>query len=130
MIVDSSAVVAIVNGEPDAQAFADAIEQSEAGSISAVTLLETCIKLDAQSSRNISRRLDRLIAAAQLDVIDVTVEQVAIGREAYAEFGKGSGHPARLNFGDCFSYALAFATGEPLLYKGNDFSQTDLKSAI
>lgn len=130
MIVDSSAIVAIVNGEPEAEAFATAIERAEQVSISAATLLESCIKLDAQGIPAISRRLDRLIASVPIEVIDVTVEQVAIAREAYVEYGKGSGSAARLNFGDCFSYALAFAKDEPLLFKGGDFSQTDLKSAV
>lgn len=130
MIVDSSAIVAIINGEPEAEDFTSAIERAQTVSISAATLLESCIKLDAQGIPAVSSRLDRLIASVPIDVVDVTVEQVAIAREAYVEYGKGSGNPARLNFGDCFSYALAFAQDEPLLFKGDDFSQTDIKSAV
>jgi len=130
VIVDSSAIVAIINGEPEAEDFTSAIERAQTVSISAATLLESCIKLDAQGIPAVSSRLDRLIASVPIDVVDVTVEQVAIAREAYVEYGKGSGNPARLNFGDCFSYALAFAQDEPLLFKGDDFSQTDIKSAV
>jgi ribonuclease VapC len=77
-----------------------------------------------------SRRLDDLLRAAGLAVEPVTEAQARIAREAYRDFGKGSGHPAQLNFGDCFAYALAKVTGEPLLFKGNDFSQTDIASAL
>ena len=77
-----------------------------------------------------SRRFDELLAAGQVVVEPVSREQAMIAREAYRDFGKGSGHPARLNFGGCFAYALAKTTGEPLLYKGNDFTHTDLQSAL
>jgi len=86
--------------------------------------------IDASRDPVSSRRLDDLIRVTGTQIEPVTSEQAAIGREAYRDFGRGSGHPAALNFGDCFSYALARATGEPLLYKGQDFGHTGLASAL
>ena len=94
--------------------------------ISAGSLLEASIVLDARQPLRTSRRLDRLMADLRLDVVPVDEQQVNAARAAYRDYGKGSGHAAGLNFGDCFAYALAATTGEPLLFKGDDFTHTDV----
>jgi ribonuclease VapC len=130
MIVDTSALLAILRSEPEARSCADAIEQSAARRISAGTLLEVSIVIDASSDPIASRRLDDLVEAANFVVEPVMKDQVQIGREAYKDFGKGSGHPAGLNFGDCFAYALSKVMREPLLFKGDDFIHTDIEPAL
>ena len=130
MIVDSSAVVGILNGEPDAEALEDALVAARSRRMSAGTLVELYVVIDGKRDPVRSARLDELLQRSDVEIIDVTAEQAYIARAAYRDFGKGSGHPARLNFGDCFSYALAKVTGEPLLFKGDDFGHTDLTSAI
>ncbi len=130
MIIDASALIAILRDEPDAIAYARAIEAATRRSVSAVNFVEAAVVIDGSRDPVASRRFDELFAAAQLSVEPVTREQAQLAREAYRDFGKGGGHPARLNFGDCFAYALAKVTGEPLLYKGSDFSHTDLQSAL
>jgi ribonuclease VapC len=130
VIVDSSAAIAILRDEPEAADFADAIERAPARRISAANLLETAIVIDGSRDPIASRRLDDLVRDAGLIVEPVTEAQVRIARAAYRDFGKGSGHPAGLNFGDCFAYALARERGEPLLFKGNDFNHTDVASAL
>lgn len=130
MIVDTSALIAILRAEPDAMLYARAIEAATSRCVSAVNFVEAAIVMDGSRDPVASRRFDELLAAAQLMVEPVTSDQANIAREAYRDFGKGSGHPARLNFGDCFAYALAKVRREPLLYKGADFAQTDLQSAL
>ena len=98
--------------------------------MSAATLVETAAKVDANRDPVLSRRLDELLDAAGVQVEAFTEEHARIARQAYRDFGKGGGQPAGLNIGDCFAYALAAATGEPLLYKDDDFSQTDLSPAL
>lgn len=130
MIVDSSAVVAIVKQEPDANKFAELIEAADECRMSAVTFVEASIVIDSKHNSTLSSRLDDLWADARFELVPVDANQARIARQAYRDFGKGSGHPARLNFGDCFAYALAKAIDEPLLYKGTDFNKTDVKSAL
>lgn len=130
MIVDTSAIVAILRGEPDADRYTDALAQASGPSISAGTYLETAIVIDANRDPVLSGRFDDLLAVARVTIEPVTEEHVQIARRAYSSFGKGSGHPAGLNFGDCFAYALSRATGRPLLFKGDDFRQTDVASAL
>lgn len=130
MIVDTSALLAILYNENETAAFLARIEVADELRISAGTLLEATIVVDAKGSVALSRRFDELVRALSLDVEPVTVEQVSIGRDAYREFGKGSGHDANLNYGDCFAYSLAYANDEPLLFKGNDFGHTDIASAL
>ncbi|MBB5074674.1 type II toxin-antitoxin system VapC family toxin [Nonomuraea endophytica] len=130
MIVDSSAIIAIITAEPDAAVFAKAIAEARSARMSAANWLEASIVADGRGDPVVRREFDELIAQADIVVEAVTLEQARIAREAYRDFGRGSGHPAKLNFGDCFAYALAKDTGEPLLYKGNDFSHTDLPSAL
>ncbi|TCC35929.1 type II toxin-antitoxin system VapC family toxin [Kribbella speibonae] len=130
MIIDTSALVAILRAEPDAADFAEAIEAATARQISAANFLEAAVVMDSARDPVVSRRFDELCAAADLQIEPVTERQARTAREAYRDFGKGSGHPAGLNFGDCFAYALAKDTGEPLLFKGKDFIHTDLASAL
>ena len=129
MIVDSSAVVGILKSEPEAEALLDAMASARNRRMSAATFVEVCVVIDSSRDPVKSGRLDNLLRRFDVEIIDVTSEQAYIARAAYRDFGKGSGHPARLNFGDCFSYALAKVTGEPLLFKGDDFGHTDLTSA-
>ena len=129
MIVDTSALLAILHHEAEGEIFAEALAQAASRRISAGTLLEAAIVVDARGDAIARRRLDELITASRIIVEPVTAEHVQIGRAAHRDFGKGSGHPAQLNFGDCFAYALAKTTGEPLLFKGNDFIHTGLRSA-
>jgi ribonuclease VapC len=126
MIVDTSALLAIFFGEPEAEDFARAIAGAEVSRMSAANLLEAGIVADNQTDPRTGRQLDALVANFQLHIAAVTEEQVRIARQAYVDFGRGN-HPAGLNFGDCFAYALAKATGEPLLFKGDDFAQTDIR---
>jgi ribonuclease VapC len=130
MIVDTSALIAILRDEPEAPACATAIEAASRRRISAANFVEAAIVIDASRDPVASRRFEDLVREAQLVVEPVTEAQARIARHAYRDFGKGSGHPARLNFGDCFAYALARATGEPLLFKGNDFVHTDIVPAL
>ena len=130
MIVDSSVLVAILRYEPDAATYTTAIENAAQCRISAATFLETAIVIDRGCDPVASRRLDDLMREAQIVTEPVTEEQAHIARQAYRDYGRGSGHPARLNFGDCFAYALARATGEPLLFKGEDFRHTDIAPAL
>lgn len=129
MIVETSALLAILRDEPEALACAKAIEIAPVRRLSAANLLEAALVIDASRDPVASRRFDDLIKAANIAIEPVTEEQAKLGRAAYRDFGKGSGHPAQLNFGDCFAYALAKATGEALLFKGRDFSHTDVVPA-
>jgi ribonuclease VapC len=130
MIVDTSAVIAILRDEPEAMVCARAIESATRRGISAANFLEAAIVIDASRDPVASRRFDDLVRDAQLVIEPVNEVQARIAREAYRDFGKGSGHPAQLNFGDCFAYALAKLTGEPLLFKGGDFPHTDVTPAL
>ena len=129
MIVDSSAVIAVLRAEPDAEAFAAALAQaSEPKRMSAASWLEAAIVIDGSGDPVASARFDTFCRRAGIELVEVTGAQAALARAAYRSFGKGSGHPARLNFGDCFSYALARESGERLLFKGGDFAATDLEA--
>jgi ribonuclease VapC len=130
MIVDTSAVIAVLKEESDAPRFLRALTTSaEPKRISAASYLEAAIVVDANRNPLLSRRLDELIVQTEIMAEPVTLEQANIARAAYRDFGKGSGHPAQLNFGDCFAYALAKSTREPLLFKGDDFAHTDVAIA-
>ena len=130
VIVDSSALVAILHDEPEAVSYLRAIYAAGRCRVSAANFLETAIVIDAGRSPIASGRLDDLIREAQIEIEPVTEDQTRIARQAYRDYGHASGHPARLNFGDCFAYALARATGEPLLFKGDDFRHTDIAPAL
>jgi ribonuclease VapC len=129
LIIDSSALLAILNKEPERDRIGAAIGATGARRISAATLLETAIVVEARSGVPGGGDLDELVEKLRLQVVPFTAEHGALAREAFRRYGKGQGHPARLNFGDCFAYALAKATGEPLLFKGGDFAETDISVA-
>lgn len=126
MIVDTSALVAILRDEPDAKTFATAIAGADRRRLSTANYVETAIVIDGSRNPIASRHFDDLLREAEIVIEPVTEEQARIAREAYRDFGRGSGHPAGLNFGDCFAYALAKALREPLLFKGDDFVHTGI----
>jgi ribonuclease VapC len=127
VIVDPSALLAVLLGEPERDAY---IKILAGGSqLSAAGYLELSIVVDGRRQPVLSRRLDDVVKQLAVEVVAVTPAQARIARQAYRDFGRGSGHPARLNLGDCFSYALAIDTGEPLLWKGDDFGHTDVQCA-
>jgi ribonuclease VapC len=130
VIVDTSAIIAILTEEDDAAVYARAIAGADVRRLSAASYLECGIVLDSQRDPIISRGLDELLQEAEFVVEPVTERQARLARQAYADFGKGSGHPAGLNFGDCLSYALALDLREPLLWKGDDFGHTGVRSAL
>ncbi len=130
MILDASAVIAILRDEPEAASFAAAIAAAANRRISAVNYVEAAAVIDGSRDPVASRRFDQLLSIAQVSIEPVDETQAKIAREAYRDFGRGSGHPAKLNFGDCFAYALARARSEPLLFKGNDFGQTDIVAEL
>jgi ribonuclease VapC len=126
MIVDSSAIIAILRNEPDAAAMIEALQEASVRRISPVTYVEAAVVADNDRDPVLSRRLDELVRVAQIRIEPVTAGQAEIARQAYRDFGKGR-HKAGLNLGDCFAYALAKETGEKLLFKGNDFRHTDVE---
>lgn len=130
MIIDTSALVAIITGEPERAAFLDAIRSADEVAISAATYLELGAVVDSRLDPVASRLVDDLVTALRIEVLPLTAEQAGIGRAAYRDFGRGSGHPAKLNLGDCFSYALARQSDRPLLFKGDDFGHTDVVPAV
>lgn len=125
MVIDTSALVAILLGEPEAARLAGVIAADSKRLTSAVSALETGIVIEAKKGPSGGRELDLLLHKAQIEITSLNDEQVQIARVAYAKFGKGK-HPAGLNLGDCCSYALARYAGEPLLFKGTDFGRTDI----
>jgi ribonuclease VapC len=128
MIIDSSALIAILLGEQEAEPFALAIAAAPRRLVSAFTALESAIVIEAKKGDHGGRELDLLINRAKIEIAPLTSEQMEIARSAWRKYGKGR-HPAGLNIGDCCSYALAKCVGEPLLFKGGDFSQTDIETA-
>lgn len=127
MVVDTSALLAIALDEPERQSFIDTIERDSTRLISAASVLEAGIVIESRAGTEAGDDLDQLIRQLGLEIEPVSAAQVDIARHAYRIYGKGK-HPAGLNFGDCFAYALAKDTGEPLLFKGKDFPQTDIES--
>ena len=128
MIIDSSAVLAILFDEPDAERFNTAIADAPGSRMSLANVFEASIVLEGRGGAVIDRDLDSFLEEAEVEMVPVTVEHVAAARQAWRRFGRGN-HPAALNFGDCFAYALAAVSGEPLLYKGGDFALTDIEAA-
>ena len=128
MIVDSSAIVAVLKQEPEAASFAALMANDPRVRISAANYVEAGVVID-RAGPVASRGLDQFIDDAQISIEPVSARQAEVARQAYRDFGKGSGHPAGLNFGDCFAYALAFETGERRLYKGDDFAHTGSAAA-
>jgi ribonuclease VapC len=129
VIVDTSALIAILRDEPEAPVMAQAIQEATSRQVSAANWLEAAAVIDGSRDPVASRQFDQLVKVARIMVAPVTEQQARIARAAYRDFGKGSGHPASLNFGDCFAYALAKDSGEPLLFKGRDFVHTDIVPA-
>jgi len=130
MIIDTSALVAILRDEPNAEICARAIESAAERRVSAVNFVEAAVVIDGSRDPIASRRFDDLLRVARVRIEPVTENQAQLARDAYRDFGKGSGHSAKLNLGDCFAYALAKVTGEPLLFIGADFAHTDIMPAI
>ena len=127
MIIDSSAVIAILLDEPETLEFATLLDSATSLGISAATFVELCTVVDRRKNPAISNQIEELIKRYNIRIEPVTTEQARIARQAYRDYGKGSGHRANLNFGDCFSYALARDKREALLYKGDDFVHTDIR---
>jgi len=129
MVVDSSALLAILLNEPDAQELRTAFDHDEVRLMSAATLLEVSMVIEARKGDNGGRDLDVLISKSKIEVIPVDQDQVDEARRAWRRFGRGR-HPAALNYGDLFAYALSRTRGEPLLYKGDDFTRTDVARVL
>jgi len=127
MVIDSSAIIAILLGEPEAETFAQAIVRDPKRLMSAFSALETGIVIEAKKGEAGGREFELLLHRAKIEIIPFDLEQYEIAMEAWRKYGKGR-HPAGLNIGDCCSYALAKYSGEPLLFKGEDFSRTDIPS--
>jgi ribonuclease VapC len=126
MVIDSSAIGAILFDDPEAAAFEQKIADDPIRLLSAATLLEATIIIEARLGAVGSREFDLWLVRAGVEVVPFDAEQADIARRGWSRFGKGN-HPARLNYGDCFTYALAIARDEPVLFKGDDFAKTDLK---
>jgi ribonuclease VapC len=129
MVIDTSAIVAILFGEPEARGFARAIDQDPLRLMSAISVLEATMVVESELGEAGGRELDLLLHRAGIEVVGFLPEQLEAARHAFRAYGK-SRHPAGLNFGDCFSYALAKSTGQPLLFKGNDFVRTDVEACL
>jgi len=129
MVIDTSAVLAILLGERDAPAFARAIEQAEDRRISAANYLEAALVINNRGDALARRQFDRFFERSGITIEAITLELARIARQAHQDFGRGR-HRAALNFGDCLAYALARALDQPLLYKGRDFSHTDIEAAL
>ena len=128
MILDTSALTAIFFREPDAEQFARMIHAADRCRIGVANFVELCMVIEGQMGAEGGRQVDIFLRRAGIEIEPLTVEQGHLARQAFLDFGKGR-HPAGLNFGDCFAYALAKATGEALLFKGMDFSRTDVQTA-
>lgn len=130
MIIDTSALVAILQSEPEADSLLDTLLQAPALRMSAATFVEAAAVIDSRKDPVLSRMFDSLLNELGVEISPVTAEQATLARQAYRDFGRGSGHPASLNFGDCFSYAAAVAFDDVLLFKGDDFPKTDVRAAV
>jgi ribonuclease VapC len=126
MVIDASAIIAILFGQPEAATFAEAIEQDAVRLMSAASVLEAAIVVESGLGDPGARELDLLLYQAGITIVPFSADHLAAARHAFRVFGKGR-HAAALNFGDCFSYALSKSTGEPLLFKGEDFARTDVE---
>ena len=128
MIVDTSAIIAILFGENDWARYHRAMAAASSCRMSVVSFIEATIVLESRSGVSAGQELDAYLEEAAVELVPVTAEQAQVARRAWRRFGRGN-HPAALNFGDCFAYALADMTGEPLLFKGEDFARTDIAAA-
>jgi ribonuclease VapC len=125
MVIDSSAALASLLGETEAEVFATAIDADPTRIMSAISVLEASIVIEARKGPGGGRELDLFLHRGRIDVVPFNIHQLELARDAYRRFGRGR-HPAALNFGDCCTYALAAASGEALLFKGDDFGRTDI----
>jgi ribonuclease VapC len=130
VIVDTSAIVAILLGETDAATLEEALVRSSTARMSAASYVELCAVVHRRDRPEIIRNLDRLLLAYGIRIEPLDEAQARVAAQAYRDYGRGSAHPARLNLGDTFSYALASVTGEPLLFVGDDFAHTDIRPAV
>ena len=128
MVLDTSALLVVLLNEPESTGFRGAIEDDPVRLLSAASLLEASIVIEARVGESGGRELDLLVHKAEIRVVSVDADQIDVARQAFRSFGKGR-HPAALNYGDCLSYALSRVSGEPLLFKGNDFARTDVETA-
>ncbi|MBP1888103.1 type II toxin-antitoxin system VapC family toxin [Sinorhizobium mexicanum] len=128
MVIDTSAIVAIAFNEPEAETYEQKVVDAPRRFISAATVLELAIVIESRLGEAGAAELDLWLYKAGVEIVAVDAEQIAVARRAWRSYGKGR-HPAGLNYGDCFSYALARTRNEPLLYKGDDFSRTDIGTA-
>jgi len=129
VIVDTSAIMAILQGEKEAPAFGDALSGAESIAIAAPTLVELGLVAEGRAGEAVRPRIDRLLQSIRAEVVPFTAEHASVALDAWRRYGKGR-HPAGLNLGDCFAYALAKARNEPLLFKGDDFARTDVKAVL
>lgn len=125
MVIDTSALLAMLTGEPESRRFIEAVEAAESRLVSAATLVEASIVIECRYGPDGVRDLDLFLAKAEVEIVAVDGAQADVARRAYSRYGKGR-HEAGLNYGDCFAYALASSRSEPLLFKGDDFIHTDL----
>jgi ribonuclease VapC len=130
VIVDTSAIVAIVLAEPGVEALKEALAQAKNPRMSAPSYVELCAVMQRRGRPEIGRVVDRLLAAYRIQIESFDAHQAHVAAQAYRDYGRGSGHPARLNLGDAYSYALASVSREPVLYLGDDFASTDIQSAL
>jgi ribonuclease VapC len=130
VIVDASALLAIVLSEPERDRFLEIADSAGNLTMSVINVVEAGIKVDRDADPRRAAAFDKILAELAIGIAPVTVEQGHLARHAHKTFGRGSGHPARLNLGDCFAYALARTRREPLLFKGNDFARTDIEAAV
>jgi ribonuclease VapC len=130
MVIDTSALIALLLAEPETLRFVEAIAAANRRLVAAPSYFETAIVMVSRSGPEAKEKVDRLMVELGIEIVPFTPDQAILAVSAYEQFGKGTGHAAGLNFGDCFSYALAKHTGEPILFKGNDFSHTDLAVAV
>ncbi|MDQ2632890.1 MAG: type II toxin-antitoxin system VapC family toxin [Pseudomonadota bacterium] len=128
MTVDTSALIAVIRSEPEASQILDMLGRAEHRLLSAATLLEASIVTSGKGTE--AERLDALVQRAMFEIVPFSAAQASVGAEAFRKYGRGSGHPAKLNFGDCFAYALARSRNLPLLFKGDDFVHTDIRPAL
>jgi ribonuclease VapC len=129
VILDTSALMAILRREPERDAFTEALSGAARPAISAATLVELVLVSEGRGGPSVRPELDLLLSQSAIEVVPFTAEHAALAAEGWRRYGKGR-HPAGLNLGDCFAYALAQSRGEPLLFKGTDFAQTDVKAAV
>lgn len=133
MVIDASALVVMLTGEPEAEAFADRVEACRTVILSPIAIFETVLairRMHQCSLADASASLNAFLTTAGITLVPITEKEAGLALKAFSLYGKGTGHPARLNMGDCFSYALARSCGMPLLFKGDDFSRTDIADAV